>query len=120
MTDARRLTAVAVGCVAMTVFVTWPQAAHLGGRLISHDDPYFSIWRLSWIARALATSPADLFNGNTFYPAKNTLAFSDATLLQGALAAPWLWAGVSQVLVYNLLLFAGIAASGVAMFVLAR
>lgn len=120
MRRAAALTVIAAGCLAMTVLVTWPQAAHMSGQLISHDDPYFSIWRLSWIAHALATSPGDLFNGNTFYPTQTTLAFSDATLLQGLLAAPFLWLGVSQVLVYNVLLIAGIAGSGIGMFVLAR
>ena len=36
------------------------------------------------------------------------------------IAAPFLWAGVNQVLVYNLMFFAGIVSSGAGMFVLVR
>jgi hypothetical protein len=86
----------------------------------SHFDPYFSMWRLSWVAHALRNEPANLFEGNVFHPAGRTLAMSDATLLQGLLAAPLLWAGVSPALAYNLLLLGGIAGSGLAMFILAR
>ena len=106
--------------VGLAVFVTWPQALHMGTSIFSHHDPYFSIWRISWIAHALVTQPFHLFDGNIFYPAKDTLAFSDATLLEGILAAPFLWMHVSPVLVYNVLFFMGFVGSGIAMFVLAR
>lgn len=61
-----------------------------------------------------------LFDGNIFYPATNTFAYSDATLLQGLIAAPLLWAHLSPSLVYNLLLLVGFVGSGVGMYVLAR
>ena len=76
--------------VALTVLVTWPQALHLAARIGAHDDPQFSIWRLAWIAHALRSDPWHLFDANIFYPAKGTLAFSDAMLLEGVLAAPLL------------------------------
>ena len=106
--------------VGLTVIVTWPQALHMTTRVGEHDDPLFSIWRLSWIAHALRTDPGHLFDANIFYPARNTLSFSDAMLLEGLLGTPLLWAGLSPVLVYNLLLFAGFILSGAAMFVLAK
>jgi hypothetical protein len=91
-----------------------------GTAVAVHDDAMFSIWRISWIAHALARAPAHLLDGNIFYPAVRTLTFSDATLLEGLLAAPLLWARVSPTITYNLLLLGGIAGSGFAMFVLAR
>src|ERR1700730_7300278 len=106
--------------VLLTAVVTWPQCLHMGTRVGTHDDPQFSIWRLAWVAHALATDPRHLFDGNIFYPARNTLAFSDATMLEGLLAAPLFWLGVAPILIYNILLLGGIAASGIAMFVLAR
>jgi hypothetical protein len=106
--------------VLLTLFLTWPQAFHLGTKLANHDDSYFSVWRIAWIAHALKTDPRHLFDANVFYPERLTLAYSDATLLEGVVAAPFLWAGVSPVLLYNLLLLGGIAASGVGMFVLVR
>lgn len=105
---------------SLTVLVTWPQSLYMATRVGSHDDPLFSIWRLAWVAHALATDPAHLFDGNIFHPARNTLTFSDAMMLEGALAAPLFWSGVPPIVIYNIMLLGGIAASGLAMFVLAR
>ena len=105
---------------ALTVIITWPLALHLSTRVPGHDDPLFSIWRLAWIAHALAHDPCHLFDANIFYPHPRTLAYSDAMLFEGLLAAPFLWAGVNPVLVYNLMFLAGIVSSGAGMFVLAR
>lgn len=119
----RRLSGLAGATLAMTalsVFVTWPQALFLSSQLAAHHDAYFSIWRIAWIAHALATSPLTIFDANIFSPATTTLAYSDATMLEGLVGAPLLWAGLPPTLVYNLLLLGGFAGSGVAMFVLAR
>lgn len=101
------------------LLISWPQALHPAG-VVDHFDPYFSVWRLSHVAHALSRWPIRLFDGNIFHPASNTLAYSDATLLQGIVAAPLLWAGLSPTLVYNLVLLAGVVGSGCGMFVLAR
>jgi hypothetical protein len=106
--------------VGLTVYVTWPQGRELSTAFAAHVDAYFSTWRLMWIAHALRADPLHLFDANIFYPATGTLAFSDATLLQGVLAAPFLMAGASPILVYNVLLLTGFAGSGLAMFALAR
>jgi hypothetical protein len=111
---------VALLFVTLTAAMTWPQVLHLGTHVYDNDDPLLSIWRVSWIAHILPERPADLFNGNIFYPEPRTLAYSDATLLQGMAAAPLIWAGVSQVTTYNLLLLASIALSGWAMWCYAR
>ena len=97
---------------ALTVIMTWPQALHLATAIPNHDDPLFSIWRLGWIAHALATDPAHLFDANIFYPHLRTLAYSDAMLFEGLIAAPLLWAQLNPVLVYNLMFFAAIISSG--------
>lgn len=105
-------------CVA-TMVVTWPQLQH-PTMVADHFDPYFSTWRIGQIAHALTRWPIHLFDGNIFYPAKGTLAYSDAVLLQGLIGAPLFWAGLSPTLIYNLLLYTGFVGSGVAIFVLAR
>ena len=121
MTRAKaELTGAVVLVTALSVMVTWPQARFLSSQVIAHHDPFFSIWRLAWVAHALRTAPLQLFNANIFYPAHGALAFSDATMLEGLLGAPLLWVGAPPVLVYNLLLLAGFIGSGVAMFVLTR
>jgi hypothetical protein len=55
------------------------------------------------------------FDANIFYPEPRTLAYSDATLLEGIVGAPLLYLGVHQIVVYNLLLLFGIFASSAAM-----
>jgi hypothetical protein len=85
----------------LTVFLTWPQAGRAGSRIGDHRDPWFSAWRLAWIAHALQTDPGHLYDANIYFPELNTFAFSDAVLLQGVLGAPLMWAGWSPVLVYN-------------------
>jgi hypothetical protein len=106
--------------IVLTVMLTWPQALHLGTQVSAHDDPLLSIWRISWIAHALTGDVRHLFDGNIFYPYPGTLAYSDATLLEGLLAAPFLVARANPILVYNILLLAGFVSSGVGMFVLVR
>ena len=115
----RALTGAGAFALALTIVVTWPQAIH-PTLVADHFDPYFSVWRLAHVAHALTRWPIDLFDGNIFYPAKNTLAFSDATLLQGILAAPLFWVGLSPTFIYNLMLLTGFVGSGMGMFVLAR
>lgn len=105
---------------AMTIIMTWPQALYMGTRVAAHGDAFLSMWRLQWITHALSTNVRSLFDGNIFYPHTRTLAYTDATLLEGLLAFPFLWAHANPVLVYNLLLLGGIVTSGVGMFVLAR
>jgi hypothetical protein len=106
--------------IALTLLLTWPQGLYLGSKVADHGDPFLSMWRLEWLAHVLRGDAASLFDANIFYPHARTLAYSDATLLQGALAAPWLLANVNPVLVYNIALLAGIATSGIGMFILVR
>jgi hypothetical protein len=103
---------------ALTVALTWPQAAYLSTHVPPHDDSLLSIWRIAWIAHALA-SGVSLVNANIFHPELRTLAYTDAVLLQGLTAAPFIRAGASPVLVYNLLILGSIALSGAAMCLLA-
>jgi hypothetical protein len=111
----------ATGLLAvMIVIITWPQAEFMGTRVAAHGDALLSMWRLQWIAHALSSDVRHLFDGNIFYPHTRTLAYTDATLLEGLVAFPFLLAHANPILVYNTLLLGGMLASGVAMFVLAR
>src|SRR5262249_24938047 len=90
-TMSRRLSTsgAAVGfAVLLAVFATWPTVLSLRTAIFSHHDSYFSVWRLAWIAHALTTAPWRLFDANIFYPTTGTLAYSDATLLEGILGTP--------------------------------
>src|SRR5205814_757282 len=106
--------------VSLTAIMTWPQLRVIGTDALDDQDVYFNLWRLTWIAHALATSGGTLFDANIFVPEHGVLAYSDAMLVEGVVAAPLLWLGVPPVLVHNLMLLGAIAASGIAAFFLAR
>src|SRR5215467_1271338 len=100
---AKRLSGALLLLLAATIVLTWPQATVIRTQTGAHIDPYFSIWRMAWVSHALVARHTHLFDANIFYPEPRTLAYSDATLLEGLIAAPFLWAGVNRVLVYNVL-----------------
>jgi Dolichyl-phosphate-mannose-protein mannosyltransferase len=104
---------------AIVVFLTWPLATDLT-QTLWHIDPPFSAWRLAWVSHQLFIDPAHLFDGNQFYPAPRTLAYSDAMLFQGLLAIPLIKGGMPPLIVMNLFLFGGIVLSGGGMYLLAR
>jgi hypothetical protein len=111
---------VTLAFVALTAGMTWPHALVLATHAPDHQDIYFNLWRLRWIAHALAAQPASLFGGNIFFPEPLALTFSDAILVEGLLAAPLFWMGLPPVLVHNLALWAPLVGSATGMFVLAR
>jgi hypothetical protein len=106
--------------IAITIAITWPSALVLSSRAIEHHDVFFNIWRLAWVHHALSTSPSSLFNANQFHPEPLVLAYSDAMLVEGLIAAPMFAAGLKPLLIHNLLLLGAIAASGIGMYALAR
>jgi len=111
---------VALAFVALTAIMTWPHVTVLSTHAPGHQDIYFNLWRLRWIAHALVTQPIQLFHGNIFHPEPLTLTLSDAILVEGLIAAPLFWVGLPPVLVHNLVLWAAIAGSAVGIYVLAR
>jgi hypothetical protein len=122
---SRRLLAVQVLAVfllytALTVYMTYPQVRKLDHVVQDIGDPLLSTWRLAWIAHQLPRDPLHLFDGNTFYPAQRTLAFSDSMIVPALTVAPLVWLGVHQLHAYNILLLSGFVLSGVGMFLLVR
>lgn len=104
---------------AFAVFVllaavhTWPLAsdpAHLSR--VDPGDGALNIWEIGWVAHELPRRPLRLFEANIFYPERLTLAYSEAMIVQGALAMPVVALGGSAVLAYNLVLLAGLALTG--------
>ena len=102
----------------LTAVMTWPQVPRLATDAWQHEDVYFNMWRLGWIAHALPRSPTHVLDGNIFYPEPRTLTLSDAVLVEGVLAAPLLWLDVPMVLVHNLVLLAGIVLSAAGVWLL--
>jgi hypothetical protein len=85
-------TAVVLAGLTLTAVLTYPLAFQIDrvGR-INTDDGRWSIWVVSWVAHALTSDPAGVYQANIFYPQRNALAFSEANLVEGAIAAP-VWA----------------------------
>ena len=76
----------------------------------------FSAWRIARIGRQITHDPRRLFDGNIFHPRRWTLAYSDATLLEGAAGTPFLAAGVRPLLVANALFLIAFPLCGLAFF----
>ena len=100
--------------------MTWPQVTGMNRLVFDPGDPLMKVWQLSWVAHQLAQAPLHLYDANIFYPESGTLAYTDAMIGPSLVAAPFLWLGVPAVLVFNLLMAAGMILSGVAMFALVR
>jgi hypothetical protein len=80
---------VVLAATALTIALTYPVAFEIDrlGR-INTDDGRWSIWVVSWVAHALTSDPRALFHANIFYPHPYALAFSEANLGAGVIAAP--------------------------------
>lgn len=106
---------------ALATLHTWPMPgdpAHL--TRLDNNDTAFNTWVLAWVAHRIATDPLRLFEAPIFFPARDALAFSEHMLVQGVMSAPLLWLGMSPVLVYNVMVWTGLALSGFAMALLIR
>jgi hypothetical protein len=90
----------------MAVVHSWPLAANPAGlaRLDNHDAE-LNTWIVAWVAHILPRDPLDLFEAPILHPERHSLAFSEHLL---------------PVLVYNLLIIAGLTLSGWSMYLLMR
>jgi hypothetical protein len=74
----------------LAVAMTWPMARKFDrSARLSFGDGEWSVWNVTWVAHALTTSPAALFQANIFHPDRDTLAYSEANVVTGALGAPF-------------------------------
>jgi hypothetical protein len=113
----RRLAQLAM-FVALATLHTWPLAtdpAHL--TRLDNDDTAFNTWVVAWVAHQVARDPLHLFEAPIFHPAHDALAFSEHLFVPSMMGAPLIWGGSSPVLVYNILVWLGLALSGFAMCV---
>ena len=106
-----------VVCVILSVVHTWPLAS--GPHVLSRNDTADTMlneWILAWIQHQLPRNPRQLFEANIFFPAHDTLAFSEPLIVPALMGAPVRWLGGSPVLVYNLLLLAGFVLTAMAAY----
>ena len=116
----RRLAAGALAAsLALAVLHTWPLAT-APGVLSRHDnaDAMLNEWIVAWVAHQAPRDPLRLFEANIFHPEPRALAFSEHMTVQGLMGAPAAWLGAPPLLVYNLLVLAGLALSAWSMWLL--
>jgi PA14 domain-containing protein len=99
--------------VTLALVETWPLAtnpAHLSRN--DNADTVLNEWTLAWVVHQAPRAPLRLYEANIFYPEHDTLAYSEAMIVQSAMAAPLFQLGASAVLAYNLVLLAGFVLTG--------
>lgn len=123
MTPQRRDAFVAIALsTLLAVLLTWPMASRLGsaGRVDSGDGRH-GVWNVSWVAHALTTHPARLYDANIFYPHDNALAFSEANIVAGVLAIPaWLISAGNPYAAYNSVVLMAFVFAALSGYFLAR
>src|SRR5438874_3151483 len=111
----RTLWSYAAAAVAASLLWLTPHLLH-PRRVIDPGDPIFSAWRLGRFAEQLAHDPRHLFDGRIFHPAAATLTYSDATVLEGLIAAPFILSGADPLLVSNIFAMAAFPLNALAFF----
>ena len=111
---------VAIGMCALSVAMSWPVMRDPARTYpTTSTDPLMLMWAIAWAGHGLLHSPGHVFDGNVFYPAPMSLAFSDSMLGYGPVKL--LGGGPGCVLVdYNLVFVAAPALTGAGGYALAR
>jgi hypothetical protein len=113
----RPAAAALVVTAALAVLHTWPLARDVAGQSrLDNGDTALNTWIVAWVAHQLPRDPRRVFDAPIFHPERRTLAYSEHLLAQGAMAWPMRAAGLSPTATYNLLVLAGFALSGWAMW----
>ncbi len=111
-----------IAALGAAVLMTWPLAAGIGhlGRTQNSGDGRFAVWNVAWVAHALVTNPANLFDANIFYPHRRALAFSESNIGAGTLAVPVWVATKNPFASHNSVVLFAFALSVVGAWLLAR
>ncbi len=85
---------------------------------LENADLHLNVWILAWVARAIVTDPAALFDGNIFHPATNTIALSENMIAHVPITAPVFAATASALAVLKAMALETFVLAGVGMFAL--
>lgn len=129
--DRRALAVVLVLSVLVTLWWSWPglrrwdtavDYAVVGGNLgqLQEADFFLNAWTITWVSHALAHDPVNLFNGNTFFPARYSVAYSESMIGYVPLFAPVYWATGNPILALNVMAALTYPLAAVCAFLLAR
>ncbi len=72
-------------------------------------DPIRDVWILDWVGRHLLQDPANVFEGNNWFPSRDAILFCDPLLGPAVLSQPLRLASDDPVLIYNLVVVLGAA-----------
>lgn len=119
---------VALIFTATAIVTTWPLTQGIRTEIAGDlGDPALNCWIMMWtggqILRFLKgdlTALADFWNGNIFYPERNTIAFSEHLTPQMLQALPVFAVTGNIVLAYNLIFLSTIVLSGLGMYLFVR
>jgi hypothetical protein len=114
--------------VVLTLAMTWPLAADLGGSFPGDlGDSLLNGYILSWGEKHLVAFLGGDFGAfgrwwqaNIFYPAPYALAYSEHLFTEVVMALPVWLATHNVILAYNVVFLASMALSGLGMFLLVR
>jgi len=104
--------------VVLSIVMTWPLARALDQAVAYPGDPYINTWILDWDWYA-TFHHASLFDANTFYPARDSLAFSENLYGIALLLFPFRALGVAPITAHNIAMLAGFTLCGFGMYLLA-
>jgi hypothetical protein len=120
--------AVALAYTIIAIVMTWPLMRHPATHIASDlGDSLFICWVLMWtsgqVLRALGghvDALANYWNGNIFYPAPHTIAYSEHFTPQMLQALPVYALGGNVFLCYNLLFLSTFVVAGLGMYLFVR
>lgn len=122
--SGRQIVLVALGSlllyIILTALILWPLTAHLATSANNEGDDLQQMWSMGWVMHSLTHNPANLFNGNIFYPYPNTLAYSDSLIPQALLGLPIYLITSNLIISYNLVMFITFVLAAWGMFWLVR
>ena len=107
-----------VGLAAVVLALSWPLPTCFAECLGDSIDPMFSAWNFSWITRSLIDRAGPLFDGNLFYPYRQTLALGEPSLVNGLIALPWIAVTDNPIVGHNLVVIFSLAMAGFGAYLL--
>jgi hypothetical protein len=106
--------------LVFSVVLLYPLSANLGVSTTNEGDSLQQTWVIGWGMHALTNEPANLFNGNIFYPYVNTLAYADHMLGQALQGLPIYLLTGNIVLTYGILTLFSFVLSGFFTYLLVK
>lgn len=106
--------------VGLSILMTWPWALHVRDACSDAGDPYLNSWIMWWDFFQTFHDPLHLFQGNIFFPLKDSLAFSEHNYGIALIFFPLYALGIRPLTVQGLATLLGFASCGYGAFRLSR